>query len=270
VVRPESAPLQLTDLDQEIERLGATGVDYVVVLTFDEVRARETADDFVREVLVERLNAKLVVVGADFHFGHRRQGNVAFLEQTGARLGFDVLGMTLVQADGAPAADSIGKVSSTAIRMALEAGDLVAANAMLGRAHEVRGRVETGDKRGRDLGFPTANVAVADDVQLPADGIYACWYERPGGEVVPAVASLGRRPTFYVDQPYRLLEVHLLDFSGDLYGEMAIVRFVERLRGEERFDDADALVVQMGIDCQNARRALAGHPDDAGGFRAGH
>jgi riboflavin kinase/FMN adenylyltransferase len=258
VVRPESAPLQLTDLDQEIELLSSTGVDYVLVLTFDEQRAKETAEEFVQEVLVGCLNAKLVVVGADFHFGHERQGDVAFLERAGAEAGFDVLGMGLVGADGTDATDAAAKVSSTAIRKALEAGDLTRANAMLGRPHELRGRVEHGDNRGGPLlGFPTANVAVPAEAQLPADGIYACWYRRPEGEPLPAVASLGRRPTFYVDQPYRLLEVHLLDFSGDLYGETAAVQFVARLRGEVRFDGIDALIAQMRADCDDASRILA-------------
>jgi riboflavin kinase/FMN adenylyltransferase len=257
VVRPESAPLQLTDLDQEVELLAATGVDHVVVLTFDEARSKEPAEDFVREVLVGCLNAKLVIVGSDFHFGHERRGNVGLLAQMGAELGFAVEGMALVDLDGSPAADPQTRVSSTAVRRALAAGDLDAANEMLGRPHEVRGRVEHGDHRGREWGFPTANVAVADTTQLPADGIYAAWYERPDGSVHPGAASLGRRPTIYEDQPYRLLEVHLLDGGDpDLYGESAKVRFVERLRGEARFETVEELVAQIAADCDRAREIL--------------
>lgn len=258
VVRPEAVPLQLTDHEQEVELLAATGVDHVVVLTFDEARAKEPAEEFVHDVLLGCLNVKLVIVGDDFHFGHERKGNVAMLTSMGAELGFEVEGLDLVGVDGAPA-EGPDRVSSTAIRRALAAGELAAANEMLGRPHEVRGVVEHGDHRGREWGFPTANVAVPSNVQLPADGIYAVHYARPDGSIHPGAASLGRRPTIYDDQPYRLLEVHLLDGPyGDeeLYGERAAVRFVERLRGEERFDDVDELVAQIGRDCDDARRAL--------------
>jgi riboflavin kinase/FMN adenylyltransferase len=257
VVRPESAPLQLTDLEQKIELLGATGVDYILVLTFDEPRSREAAEDFVTEVLVGCLNAKLVVVGADFHFGHARRGNVELLRTMGAKLGFDVLGLDLVDIDGTAAVDPSAQVSSTAIRAALAAGELERANEMLGRWYEVRGRVVHGDSRGRAFGFPTANIEVPAGVQLPADGIYAGWYERPDGEVAPAALSLGRRPTIYADQPYRLLEAHLLDWTGDLYGEQANVRFVARLRGEERFESEAALIDQIARDCDEARGVLS-------------
>ena len=133
-------------------------------------------------------------------------------------------------------------------------GDLDAANALLGRPHEVRGVVAHGDERGRELGFPTANVSVPGDILLPADGIYAGWYERPDGAVHPTAISLGRRPTFYEEAHASLLEAHLLDFDGDLYGEHAKVRFVARLRGEERFDGVEALVEQIHRDCDEAAR----------------
>ncbi len=255
VVRPESAPLLLTDLDQKLELLAETGVDYTLVIHFDEARSHESAEDFVNEVLVQCLNAKLVVVGRDFHFGHKRSGNVALLETMGRDEGFDVIGLDLVGTDGRPASEE-AQVSSTAIRAALAAGDVTAANDLLGRPYEVRGTVEHGDERGRVLGFPTANVSVPAEVLLPSDGIYAVWYVRPGGEVVPAAASLGRRPTFYDSQPFRLLEVHLLDWSGDLYGEPARVCFVDRLREERKFESHDALVDQMHRDCEAALRAL--------------
>lgn len=256
VLRPEAVPRQLTDHAQEVELLATTGVDHVVVLTFDEARSKEPAEEFVHEILVGCLNAKLVIVGDDFHFGHERRGNVALLTSMGAELGFEVEGLDLVGADGAPA-EGPDRVSSTAIRRALDGGDLAAANEMLGRPHEVRGVVEHGDHRGRDWGFPTANVAVSDRVQLPADGIYAAWFIRADGSVHPGAASLGRRPTIYDNQPYRLLEVHLLDGDDyDLYGEAVRVQFVERLRGEERYDDVDKLIAQIGRDCDAARRSL--------------
>ena len=255
VVRPESAPRLLTDLDQKLELLGATGIDYCLVVTFDEARSQESPDDFVREVLADCLNARVVVVGEDFHFGHQRKGNVALLRGLGSELGFEVEGVELVDAAGEVAGDH-ARVSSTRIRHALAEGDLVGANALLGRPYEVRGLVAHGDERGRELGFPTANVSVPGDILLPADGIYAGWYERPDGSVHPAAISLGRRPTFYAEAHASLLEAHLLDFSGDLYGEHARVRFIAFLRGEVRFDSADELIAQIGCDVDEARRIL--------------
>ena len=194
------------------------------------------------------------MVGEDFHFGHERRGNVALLRSMGADLGFEVEPVRLVSLDTA-GSDSPA-VSSTEIRAALAEGRLDDANAMLGRHYEVRGVVADGDQRGRELGFPTANVAVSSEIQLPADGIYAGWYQRPDGSRHPAAVSLGRRPTFYEDADQSLLEAHLLDFSDDLYGEPARVEFVARLRGEERFESVDDLVAQMERDCGDARRIL--------------
>ena len=251
VVRPESAPLLLTDLDQRLARIKATGVDYTVVITFDEGRSAESAEDFVEHVLVECLKARGVVVGEDFHFGHRRAGNVALLQEMGAVHRFEVEPLGLVAPTG-----EREPVSSTAIRQALAGGDLETATAMLGRYHEVWGVVVVGDRRGRQLGFPTANVAASPEIALPADGIYAGWYERPDGSVHPAALSVGRRPTFYPDQPYSLLEAYLLGFDGDLYGERAKVRFVARLRDELRFDSVEALVTQMRADVAAARAVL--------------
>ena len=255
VVRPESAPLLLTDLEQKLELLEATGVDYTYVIHFDEARSKEAAEDFVRDDLVAGLNAKAIVVGEDFHFGHQRRGNVELLRTMGGELGFDIVPLELVGTDGRPAAEA-DRVSSTAIRKLLREGNLERANELLGRPHEVRGVVGDGDKRARDLGFPTANVNVPDEMCLPHDGIYAGWYLRPDGEPRPTAISLGRRPTFYDDQPYSLLEAHLLDHTADLYGELARVRFVRLLREELKFDSVDALIAQMGRDCDQARVVL--------------
>lgn len=255
VVRPESAPRLLTDLDQKLELLAETGVDYCLVITFDEARSREPADDFVREVLAGCLAARVVVVGDDFHFGHKRSGNVDLLRTMGRGLGFEVDSRDLVDEAGLPAGDA-GKVSSTRIRRALVEGQLAEANAWLGRAHEVRGVVAAGEKRGRELGFPTANVSVPGDILLPADGIYAGWFERADGAVHPAAISLGRRPTFYVEAHASLLEAHVLDFDGDLYDEHVRVRFIARLRGEVRFESPEALVDQIRLDCEEARTIL--------------
>jgi riboflavin kinase/FMN adenylyltransferase len=259
VVRPESAPRLLTDLEQKLELLADTGIDYCLVITFDEARSQESAEDFVKEVLVDCLNAADVVVGEDFHFGHRRAGNVPLLRRLGGELGFEVDGIELVGAENDPGAGVV-PVSSTRIRRALVEGDLALANRLLGRDYEVRGVVALGDKRGRELGFPTANVSVPGDILLPADGIYAGWFERPDGSVHASAISLGRRPTFYVESHVSLLEAHLLDFDGDLYGEHAKVRFVARLRDEVRFESADALVEQIGRDVDRARELLDAFP----------
>jgi riboflavin kinase/FMN adenylyltransferase len=256
VVRPESAPRLLTDLEQKLELLAGTDVDYCLVVTFDESRSLESPEDFVHEVLVSCLNARTVVVGEDFHFGHGRAGNVPLLRKLGGELGFAVEGLDLVGPDGAPSSVR-EQVSSTRIRHLLAEGELDAANALLGRQYEVRGIVARGDGRGGpELGFPTANLSVPGDVLLPADGIYAGWYERPDGAVHAAAISLGRRPTFYVEAHASLLEAHLLDFTGDLYDEHARVRFAHRLRGEVKFDSVEALIEQMGRDCDDARRLL--------------
>ena len=258
VVRPESAPRLLTDLDQKLELLESTGMDYAHVIRFDEERSRESAEDFVRTVLVDCLAARAVVVGHDFHFGHRRRGNVPLLQEMGAELGFDVLGISLLADEGGSA-----PVSSTRIRGLLGAGDVEGAAALLGRPHEVRGKVEQGDRRGRELGYPTANVAVPGEILLPPDGIYAGWYRRPDGSVHPAAISLGRRATFHPDADVSVLEAYLLDFDGDLYGERAGVCFVARLRGDARFDSADALVAQIDADVAATRAVLAGQPEVA-------
>jgi riboflavin kinase/FMN adenylyltransferase len=253
VVRPDSAPKLLTDLEQKLELLESTGVDLAFVVHFDEQRSRESAEDFVDEVLVRGLRARAVVVGHDFHFGHGRRGNVEMLTTLGREHGFDVHGYTLFNDP-----DGEAPVSSTRIRHLLGTGDVAAAAELLGRPHEVRGVVQRGDGRGGpELGYPTANVGVPGEILLPGDGIYAGWYERPDGAVHAAAISLGRRPTFYEDAKESLLEAYLLDFDGDLYGERARVRFVARLRGEERFDSVEALIAQMGADVEATRRALA-------------
>ncbi len=253
VVRPESAPKLLTDHDQRLELLEASGVDAAVVLPFDEEQSNEPALSFIERVLVKCLATKLIVVGADFHFGRNREGNVDLLRQVGETYGFDVDPLVLV-----PRADGVDEpVSSTAIRRALAGGDVEMAVSMLGRPFEARGKVVQGDKRGRLLGFPTANVEVPNRVCLPADGVYAGWYERPDGESYPCAINLGRRPTFYEHADSSLLEAHLLDFDGDLYGEEARIRFTNFLRSERKFDGIDALVAQLQTDVGHARGLLA-------------
>jgi len=249
VVRPESAPALLTDLDRKLELLAQTGLDVALVVHFDEDRARETAEEFVREVLVGCLGVRAVVVGHDFHFGYKRAGDVPLLQAMGAELDFDVTGVHLYTGEGEA-------VSSTRIRRLLAEGRVAEAAQLLTRPHQVGGRVTRGDGRGRQLGFPTANVQVAGDICLPKDGVYAGWYRRPEGERRPAAISLGRRPQFYAEAGTRLLEAHLLDFDGDLYGEEGRVEFVERLRDQERFASVEELCAQMTRDVARARAAL--------------
>ena len=256
VVRPASAPPLLVDETQKFELLAATGIDYVLVVHFDGERSLEGSEEFVREVLVDELHARYVVVGEDFHFGHRRKGDVALLEQLGTECGFKVVGMKLV---GVPGLD--GPVTSTRARYALAAGDVELAARLLGRLPEIHGVVEHGDHRGRTIGFPTANVAVAGDILLPIDGVYAGWYLRPGDadqtEAHAAAINIGRRPTFYEESGLLLVEAHLVDFDGDLYGEQARVRIAARLRGEVRFDSIDALKQQLRIDVEHTREICA-------------
>jgi riboflavin kinase/FMN adenylyltransferase len=250
VVRPESAPCILTSLDQKLELIEATGaVDEILVLPFDATRSKEPAEQFVEELLASALRARLVVVGSDFHFGYRRHGDVPLLQRMGAELGFEAIGLGLV----APQHGATAPYSSTLVRNALHNGDIAAANTILGRPHEVRGPVEHGDARGRELGFPTANVSVPERTCLPADGVYAGTFAGADGVHRPAALSLGRRPTFYAENGLLLLEAYVLDFDGDLYDQPAQVRFTRRIRGQERFDSVDALIAQMSRDVESVR-----------------
>ena len=251
VVRPESAPKVLTDLAQKLELLASTNVDHVLVVHFDQERSEESAEDFVREVLVGCLSARAIIVGHDFHFGYKRRGNVPMLQDLGSELGFDVTGIRLL-------ADEPGgePVSSTRIRNLLAAGSVGEAAALLGRPHQVRGVVARGDARGRELGFPTANVTVPNEIALPTDGVYAGWYYRPDGVRRPTAISLGWRPTFYEHAGMSLLEAYLLDFDGDLYDEEAKVEFVAHLRPQVKFESVQELIDQTTRDVATTRRVL--------------
>ena len=261
VVRPGSAPLLLTDLDFKLDLLADTGIDVALVLRFDAQRATEPAEDFVAEVLVGCLGARAVVVGHDFHFGRDREGDVPLLQRMGARMGFDVTGIRLLRAGGRPGsgAQEPGQeaVSSTRIRRLIADGDVGAAADLLGRWHRLSGVVAHGDKRGRELGFPTANLAVAREMQICADGVYAGWYLRPDGTRHQTAVSVGRQPTFYTDRSFSLVEAFLLDFQGDLYDEVGTVELVARLRGQVKFSAVEGLIDQMTTDVAHTRRTLA-------------
>ena len=231
-------------------RLGLSGVVFV---SFNAQLAAMSAEEFVRTILVERLGAGGVVAGWDFHFGKARSGTPAFLVEVGRRYGFAVDIVAKVE-DGA--GESARVVSSTAIRRALERGDVAAAARGLGRFYGVSGRVIPGQRLGRTLGFPTANLALAPTNRL-AHGVYAV-RALVDGKAYPAVASFGVRPT--VDNGPPLLEVHLLDVDADLYGREMTVEFVERIREERKFDSLDLLIAEMKRDKQRARAILASQP----------
>lgn len=255
LVRPESAPRLLTEHDRKLELLAETALDATAVIRFDEDQAAEDPADFVERVLVRCLQARTVVVGEDFHFGRGRKGNVALLRELGRVHGFEVEPLPLI-------AGIDGAASSTAIRAAVAAGDVAAAAALLARPFEIRGVVRRGDQRGRTIGFPTANIEVPEHVSVPAEGVYAAWYVRDlgqGREVsLPAAVNIGRRPTFYEDASRLSIEAHVIDADDlDLYGDVARLQFVERLRGEKKFADIAELTEHLRRDVDRARRVLA-------------
>jgi riboflavin kinase/FMN adenylyltransferase len=252
VVRPASAPKLLTDLDQKLELLQQTGIDATLIVEFNRERSTEDPALFVKRVLVDTLRARVVVVGEDFHFGFNRGGNVAMLRELGKQFDFQVEPVKLIaRPDGVEE-----PVSSTSIRRALAGGQVEIATNLLGRAYEMRGVVVNGDKRGRSIGFPTANVEVPNAMCLPADGVYAGRFRCDDGSVHACAINLGRRPTFFEHADHSLLEAHLLDFSGDLYGQKVSVTFEHFLRSERKFDGLDAIKTQLQLDVAAARLAL--------------
>ena len=245
--QPERAFFRLTSSEDRAKRLSAIGFETLALLPFDARLAGTSAEAFVNQLLVERLNVAGVVVGQDFHFGKGRQGTPDFLAEAGQRHGFAV---RFVE----PFRDETGAiVSSSAIREALAGGDLATATRMLGHAYAISGEVIHGAKRGRELGYPTANIALEPGNGL-RHGIYAVRITI-NGEPHAGVASFGRRPMF--DNGAPLLEVFVIDFAGDLYGKRVTVAFEAYLRGEERFDSLEALIRQMDADQAEARRILS-------------
>ena len=249
VVRPGSHPTVLTEPARKAELIEALGADVLCVVPFTPEFSRLSAEAFVHDVLVEHLHAAQVVVGDNFRFGHRAAGDVALLERLGRTFGFAV--------EGAPLVAEAGTVfSSTYIRSCVDAGDVGAAAAALGRPHRLEGVVVRGDQRGRELGFPTANLLCHRYAAVPADGIYAAWMiPRGQRQRLAAAVSIGTNPTFSGRE--RRVEAYVLDFDGDLYGERLALDFVAHLRGQVRFDSVEPLVAQIAVDVERTRRALA-------------
>lgn len=250
VLRPEHAPTTLTTVEVRAELLGEAGADDVLALPFDRGVAGWSPEEFIQRVLVQSLRAAAVVVGANFRFGNRASGDVATLHEAGERHGFTVEGIPL---DGGPQV-----WSSTYVRMSLAAGDVAGAAEALGRPYAVRGVVIRGDQRGRELGFPTANVPAPAMTAVPPDGVYAGRLRRlDTGEVFPAAISVGTNPTFDGVRDRRV-ESYVLDRTDlELYGVEVEVSFVDRLRGMVAFESVESLIEQMTADVDRARELLA-------------
>jgi riboflavin kinase/FMN adenylyltransferase len=256
VVRPGSHPPVLTSMVRRAELVEGLGVDVFCPLPFTLEFSRMAPDEFVHHALVERLHASAVVVGANFRFGHKAAGDVGLLEQLGRTFGFTAHGVPLLTEGDRP-------LSATYVRSCVQAGDVATAAQVLGRPHRLDGVVERGDQRGRELGFPTANLRTDQWAAVPADGVYAGRVVRldewgrtqPGPPLGVAAISVGTNPTFEVRQ--RRVEAYVLDFSGDLYGATIGIEFVERLRGMEKFASIDDLVRQMHADVERTRTLVA-------------
>ena len=250
VVRPGSHPSVLTPQRYKAELVADLGADVLCLLPFTPEFSRLTPAEFAHAVLVEHLHAQSVVVGDNFRFGHRAAGDVDELAVLGARFGFATEGVPLLQQDGTT-------ISSTYVRACVAAGDVTAAHSALGRPHRVEGTVVRGDRRGRTIGFPTANLETTPYAAVPADGVYAGYLVR-GKERHVAAISIGTNPTF--DGRDRRVEAFVLDFDGDLYGDHVGFEFAARLRETRRFDDVAELVAQMDDDVRRTRELLPAEP----------
>lgn len=243
---PDAAPFRLTSLDQRQRLFARAGADAMLVFDFNSALAATTAEDFIAKLLVDRLGISAVVTGEDFTFGRARGGNIQVLRNFGATHGLSCTAMGAVS-------DDIGVISSSRIREALQAGECRSASHLLTRPFTVEGIVQHGDKNGRLLGFPTANIDMGNYLR-PRYGIYAVRGRLPDGRILNGAANLGIRPSF--DPPKELLEPHFFDFAEDIYGQTIEVEFHAFIRGEAKFDSMDALRAQMKVDCDAAREIL--------------
>jgi riboflavin kinase/FMN adenylyltransferase len=248
VVRPGSHPPVLTEPGRKAELIEELGADVLCLQPFTLEFSRLPAEEFVHDILVTHLHAALIVVGENFRFGHKAAGDVALLQRLGRTFGFGVEAAPLL-------ADDSTVFSSTYIRSCIDAGDVTAAARALGRPHRLEGVVVRGDKRGRELGFPTANLLTSAYAAVPAEGIYAAWLVRGHGERLPAAVSIGTNPTFAGQE--RRVEAYVLDFDGDLYGERVALDFVSRLREQRTYPGVEPLVEQIREDVAQTREALA-------------
>ncbi len=246
---PEQAPPRLMRLRDKIDRLSELPVDHVLILRFNPKLAAMSPEAFIEEILIQSLKVRFLVIGDDFRFGRKREGDYGLLVETGRRRGFEVADTHTVLAGGE-------RISSTLIREALLQGDLDRARELLGKPYEVCGRIIHGQKRGRTFGFPTANLLMQRK-NTPVRGVFAVTMRGLGPTPIPGVANVGSRPTVTGD-PTMLLETHLLDFSGDLYGRRVEVEFHARLRDERRFDGIPELKAQIEMDIQAARAFFNG------------
>lgn len=250
-LKPELCPAPIMSRAQRLDALAAAGVAVCVMVPFDAALAALSAEDFVTEMLVQRLHVKYLCVGADFRFGRGGAGDVALLQEMSTKLGFVVEVIDEVEDE------EVGRVSSSRVREAIIAGDVARAARMMGRPMSVRGEVVHGDARGRDLGFPTANLGGEVEGQLPIDGVFAGWAIVDGVRH-PAAISVGVNLTFEPEGSPRV-EAFLIDFTGDLYGKRIEVQFVERLRGMVAYSGVEALVAQIEEDVRATREILAAH-----------
>lgn len=248
VIRPDRCPPLLVTLERKLELLAAAGVDATVVLRFDEARAAQAPEDFVTEILIEGLGARSVEVGADFRFGAKGAGSVATLRELGATAGFE----TVVVDDVGVADDT--RISASRIRALVAEGRVREASVLLGALPSITGEVVHGHARGRDLGFPTANLAPNSVGPVPADGVYAGWLTAAGRRM-PAAISVSDNPTFEREDTTKV-EAYVIDEDLDLYGQIVEVEFQDRIRGIEAFSSIDDLIVRMGIDVTEARSLL--------------
>ena len=246
---PEQAPARLSSLREKAECLQRMGIDRFHVLRFDRAFSSLAAEAFIEQVLGRTLQARYVLVGDDFRYGARRTGDFALLKKAGETLGFDAESLPTVEVTGE-------RASSTAVRQALAAGELEHAARLLGRPYSISGRVVHGDKLGRDIGFPTANIQLKHN-RPPLMGIFAVELCGLNGAPLPGVASLGKRPTVKGADAVPVLEVHLFDFNADLYGRRVRVDFLHKLRDEAKYPDLDSLVAQIRRDVDNAKTFLA-------------
>lgn len=246
---PDQAPARLSSLREKAEYLQQFGIDRLHVFRFDRTFAALPAETFVEQVLEHTLQARYVLVGDDFRYGAKRGGDFTSLQVSGPQFGFDPEFLPTVKVAGE-------RASSTAVRAALAAGDMDHAARLLGRPYSISGRVVHGDKLGRDIGFPTANIQLKHN-RPPLMGIFAVEVCGLNGEILPGAASLGKRPTVKSPEATPVLEVHLLDFDREIYGRRMRIDFLHKLRDEEKYPDLNSLVAQIRLDVDNARYFLA-------------